>query len=508
MSRSASGREASRLKLLVQLDHQKSPSQRNRWGQFATPGPLADQIVRASLDLLPKRGKIRYLEPGFGTGPFFSALRQSTSRIEFAKGIELDPLFARNARKLWSGTGLSVVLGDFTERSPPSAESSKFNLVISNPPYVRHHHIDRSAKQALQRRVAERMNLQTSGLAGLYTHFMLLSQQWMTSGGIGAWLIPAEFMDVNYGDAVRKFLLERVTLLRIHRFSPNDVQFDDALVSSVVVFFKNEPPVSKQWPRQAEGVQWSEGGMVQRPKTIKQLEPAQLQSSSKWSNVASGRKNNPNGQALSDLFSIRRGIATGCNRFFVLHPKQISELKLPKQFLQPILPSPRYLETDVIAARSDGTPDIPNRKFLVRCSLSRSQIRRQSTSLDKYLQIGEDNGVDQGYLCRNRTPWFHQEHREPPLFLCTYMGRQTGNRPTPFRFIWNQSNAIAANVYLMLYPKPEFASRIGNQPDLQAQVFHRLKSITAETLIGEGRVYGGGLHKVEPKELAKVRIEL
>lgn len=88
------------------------------------------------------------------------------------------------------------------------------------------------------------------------------------------------------------------------------------------------------------------------------------------------------------------------------------------------------------------------------------------------------------------------------------MGRQTGNRPTPFRFIWNQSNAIAANVYLMLYPKPEFASRIGNQPDLQAQVFHRLKSITAETLIGEGRVYGGGLHKVEPKELAKVRIEL
>ncbi len=33
-----------------------------------------------------------------------------------------------------------------------------------------------------------------------------------------------------------------------------------------------------------------------------------------------------------------------------------------------------------------------------------------------------------------------------------------------------------------------------------------LNSLTAEQLLGEGRVYGGGLHKLEPKELANVPV--
>jgi adenine-specific DNA-methyltransferase len=34
-------------------------------------------------------------------------------------------------------------------------------------------------------------------------------------------LIPSEFMDVKYGGPLKQYLLDKVTLLRIHRFDPN-----------------------------------------------------------------------------------------------------------------------------------------------------------------------------------------------------------------------------------------------------------------------------------------------
>src|SRR5208282_2196811 len=102
---------------------------------------LAGEIVSAALKFLPKGSDIRFLEPGLGTGAFFSALLRSADRhrIVAAKGVEIDPYYATAARDLWADTGLQVCIGDFTQMRPPGAESEKFNLLVCNPPYSRHH---------------------------------------------------------------------------------------------------------------------------------------------------------------------------------------------------------------------------------------------------------------------------------------------------------------------------------------------------------------------------------
>jgi hypothetical protein len=106
-------------------------------------------------------------------------------------------------------------------------------------------------------------------------------------------------------------------------------------------------------------------------------------------------------------------------------------------------------------------------------------------------------------LVGKRRPWYKQERRPPAPFLCTYMGRGAGAK-RPFRFIWNRSDATAHNVYLMLYPKSRLQEALNNHPELAARVFEALQSVTHGQFISEGRVYGGGLHKVEPKELAQI----
>ena len=87
------------------------------------------------------------------------------------------------------------------------------------------------------------------------------------------------------------------------------------------------------------------------------------------------------------------------------------------------------------------------------------------------------------------------------------MGRQDTGKGRPFRFILNHSKATATNVYLMLYPKPALAKVLLDKPELLKDVWQALDHISDEALMGEGRVYGGGLHKLEPRELGNALAE-
>ncbi len=114
-------------------------------------------------------------------------------------------------------------------------------------------------KQRLRAASIDAAGVDLNGLTGLYCHFVALSHAWMAKDALAIWLIPSEFMDVNYGRPLKEYLLNRVTLLRIHRFDPAEVQFDDALVSSAVVVFRNaEPP-------EGHVVEFTYGGTIAEP---------------------------------------------------------------------------------------------------------------------------------------------------------------------------------------------------------------------------------------------------
>ena len=177
---------------------------------------------------------------------------------------------------------------------------------------------------------------------------------------------------------------------------------------------------------------------------------------------------------------------------------------MPIEVFRPILPSPRHMSADEVIADNAGNPMLERQLFLLDCRLEEEKIKKQYPKLWAYLEEGKAQGIAGRYLCRHRTPWYMQESRPPAPFVCTYLGRSDKKSGRPFRFILNHSQATAANVYLMLYPKEPMERALKNKPALKRQVWKFLNEICPNAMLDEGRVYGGGLYKLEPKELGSV----
>lgn len=479
-----------------EIDNSKTIEERKKFGQFSTPYNLAEEIVSYGLKLQSQKN-IQFLEPAVGTGVFLSVLNEYLSTNSGSKtvdeilGVELDNSYFEAANSLWKNCDIQNA--DFTDLQP----TKKYNLLISNPPYVRHHLISSDKKIALAKRVESELHIKTSGLMGLYCYFILLAHKWLAEKAVSGWLIPSEFMDVNYGIALKKYLLNNVHLTRIHRYAPTESKFDDALVSSCVVWFVNER-ISDDYE-----IEFSYGNTIDNPLLIKKVKKSELEKEPKWTRFPEKdvRVHNGNNITLGDFFEIKRGIATGDNNFFILTKSEILNrgFVLDEKYFQPILPSPRNLKTDKIIADENGMPIIDTQYFLLNCN-----SRIYDAKIQTYLDSGKSTTATK-YICKNRKIWYQQEKRTPTRFLCSYMGRGTKNNSVPFRFILNDSRAIATNSYLMLYPKKNLQNFLDLNNSNAILVWNALKQISVLDFSDEQRVYGGGLKKIEPRELAKVQ---
>lgn len=494
--------ESKRLQLQAAMDSSKGIENRRRLGQFATPFELAQEIISYGLTLQNEK-EISFLEPAIGSGSFYSALLSECDKqskiLTSATGIEIDADFYSAAHELWGNTGINLINEDFIE-----AECfERVNFLISNPPYVRHHYISQEHKTKLAAMIKNETGLSLSGLAGLYCYFILCAHKWLAPNAICGWLIPSEFMDVNYGSILKKYLLNNVHLLRIHRYNPENCKFDDALVSSCVVWLTNEI-VTENYD-----IEFSYGGTHEKPEISRRVDKNTLEKHRKWTHFPENENINRQSYSsstptLGDFFTIKRGLATGDNDFFILSKEKIDNLDLDMQFFTPILPSPRHLKCDEVFGDENGHPRLDTQYFLLSCTLSENEIKAHYPSIWNYLNGGKDTTA-QKYLCKNRKVWYFQENRTATPFLCSYMGRRKSEHSAPFRFILNHTDAIATNSYLMLYPKAFLSEAIAQSPDILHKIWEILTNITASDLECEGRIYGGGLKKIEPKELSCVK---
>lgn len=488
--------ESRRLTAQKKFDQAQDNDQRNRQGQFATPPALANDIVSAVLNELDpsELRAIRFLEPSIGSGAFFSALLHASENLPgieiiSANGVDVDAQLLDIANEIWSKRGLVCMHGSVFEISGLDRIS---NLIITNPPYSRHHHLSQEMKAELKQQLLSSTGVEISGLAGLHCYIMASAHKWLEEGGVSAWLVPQEILDVGYGKELKRILFQEHNIIRIHSFGNKNSLFDDASVTSIVVLLRKKTTPS----RENQSIRFTVGSMA-NPTEQHQVDVEIDDCDSRWSPVfADGNFGNSeieNGKPLSDYLTAKRGVATGNNSFFIKTLREWKARGIDEAFLTPIMPPPRNFSETVLSSEFSGSEEFP-----MLLSVDANSIESvNSSEVASYLQRGLDDGVADGYLCKKRDVWFKQESREAPDFFLTYIGRKSKKNQQMFRFIRNDGNAICSNNYIMLYLK--------NKGD-KDMMWDWLRSLTDMELHRCAREYGDGMRKLEPSEVLNLRI--
>ena len=471
-------RELERQRLQDKYDSSHSQLERNIKGQFATPNDLAISIVKDALERIEQPQT--FLEPSCGTGSFISAIRKCQPSIEIT-GIEKDEAVFEIAHKLWGAEGVSLRNEDFFE---VAMDMPGFDMLVTNPPYSRHHHLSAEEKARFGL-VAEKLTgRHLSQLAGLHAYFILAGTALLNPNGIASWLIPSELFSVNYGRTIRDYITHEVSIERIHFFDNDDLQFDDALVSSCVLVLKKKPT-------EPNDKALITSGNFDNPNKSEEVPVRELKLVKKWQHFFS-REREDVSTRIGDFFKVKRGLSTGAESFYAKERSVWHELGIGDEWLTPVLPAPRFMHDSVIDSDEAGWPAEYERALLnIPIDIDEEDL---PDAVRAYLDTCPEK-VRNSYTARHRKKWYAIEQREPAPVVCTYMSRSDEQ---PFRFVRNKSKAVVTTAYLCLYPTSSFTD------DELDEICSALNAISPATLINSGREYGGGLRKLEPKELLSV----
>ena len=163
---------------------------------------------------------LRVVDPGAGSGRFLLAAGARFPKAALI-GIESDPLAALILRANLCAQGFAdraeVTVADY--RSATLLPVRGPSLFIGNPPYVRHHELGATWKTWFAKS-ARRVGIKASKLAGLHIHFFFKTLELARHGDTGVFITSSEWLDVNYGSALRELLAGRLGGTALHILDP------------------------------------------------------------------------------------------------------------------------------------------------------------------------------------------------------------------------------------------------------------------------------------------------
>lgn len=337
-------------------------TKQSRMGQVWTP----DWMVSHMLDLAGYTGDAvlssRILEPSFGTGAFLREivariLKESSARGMTAEdtastinnnvhGIEIDKEIYKSTVdelvEMCIKQGVHTSFPNLLNMDAMDIDpSSKYDIVVANPPYVRVHLMDESS-----RKKAERWSL-GARIQDLYTVFINICSSVLEEGGTACIITPQSWLKDKGKAPVRRALCERGQLDLIENYGFNLVFSKVSTKVCVTKLSKGEdrktsPGSVCLQDKSASGIQIVDNG----EKTVTYdefLNKDNNRNKQKTSSTASSSSSNL--IRVGDLFEVRTGVQTSCNKAFVLSPDH-PLASFESRFIKPAVKGTRHKPGD------------------------------------------------------------------------------------------------------------------------------------------------------------------
>lgn len=226
-------------------------ARKKRLGQFFT-GRTVGRLLAA---LAHAESADRVIDPMVGSGDLLAACLEIGAQPTTMVGIDIDPLALGKAEQALNGRpGVELILGDAFSARLPAAE---FDLVITNPPYIRYQQRANLHDLSLPSHLAARTGLLNSihervikdskfrehllyaakqypGTADIAVPAWILSASLVREGGVLAAVVPAAWLSRRYARAVRQ-LLDLAFDLEFVVEDGDASWFEDALVRTHLV---------------------------------------------------------------------------------------------------------------------------------------------------------------------------------------------------------------------------------------------------------------------------------
>ncbi|MCK4385755.1 MAG: hypothetical protein KAW52_05770, partial [candidate division Zixibacteria bacterium] len=193
---------------------------------------------------------------------------------------------------------------------------------------------------------------------------------------------------------------------------------------------------------------------------------------------------------VKDVAEVRRGFTTGANEFFYLSDQEIKAHRIEKEFLKPVIKSPR--ESNSILLKPD---DLKFKALLLH--QDKKDLRHKNVL--KYIWWGEEKEYNQRPTCRSRKRWYDLGRRKSGKVLWPMIHDER-------HCVFYDTIAVVDHNLFELFPKHRSANSAKVLCALlNTTIYALFKELFGRSTLGQGALKTEG---IDIEKLPALRLEL